>query len=285
MDIGELEKLSTSEIEDRLDKLPVGYISKKIIKGREYCYYQWRENDKVKSRYLKKNEIEPLIIEIEERKGLQKILKERAQQERVKAYASAIGYLGNDVAIGVQDFARIVERKSFYVDKTKFIMDWWARPDIITLINRPRRFGKTLNMSMLYYFFSNMQADSKLFDDLYIGNFGEYMKIQGTYPVIFISFAGVKFGNSGSAFSAFDYLFWNLYSKFAYIFNSDFVTKDERAYYEVICGRKDPDHGANALNFLSGILYRYYNKRVIILLDEYDTPLIEVFSEGGGMKC
>ena len=73
MDIGELEKLSTSEIEDRLDKLPVGYISKKIIKGREYCYYQWRENDKVKSRYLKKNEIEPLIIEIEERKGLQKI--------------------------------------------------------------------------------------------------------------------------------------------------------------------------------------------------------------------
>ena len=79
----------------------------------------------------------------------------------------------------------------------------------------------------------------------------------------------------------FENLFWNLYSKFAYIFNSDFVSKDERAYYEAICGRKDPDHGANTLNFLSGVLFRYYNKKVIILLDEYDTPLIEAFSEGG----
>lgn len=97
------------------------------------------------------------------------------------------------ISIGVQDFAKIRENGYFYVDKSAFIKEWWESGDDVTLITRPRRFGKTLNLSMLYYFFSNKYQDKGiLFKDLTIWKEEKYTELQGTYPVIFLSFAGVK---------------------------------------------------------------------------------------------
>ena len=97
------------------------------------------------------------------------------------------------IGIGKQDFAALRENQCFYIDKTDFIKQWWESQDDVTLITRPRRFGKTLNMSMLNCFFSNIYADrSDLFDGLDIWNEEAYRKIQGTYPVIFLSFAKIK---------------------------------------------------------------------------------------------
>ena len=101
--------------------------------------------------------------------------------------------MARTVSIGTQDFEKMIQRNCFYVDKTGFIKEWWESEDEVTLITRPRRFGKTLNMSMLNCFFSNKYADrGELFEKLEIWKDEKYCEIQGTYPVIFLSFAGVK---------------------------------------------------------------------------------------------
>ena len=100
------------------------------------------------------------------------------------------------ISIGNQSFESIREKDNFYIDKTNFIREWWDNDDTVTLITRPRRFGKTLNMSMLECFFSNEYKDrGDLFEGLEIWNDEKYRKVQGTYPVIFLSFAGIK-GNT-----------------------------------------------------------------------------------------
>ena len=104
--------------------------------------------------------------------------------------------MGRTVGIGIQEFNEIRENNNFYIDKTYFIKDWWESGDKVTLITRPRRFGKTLNMSMLYQFFSVDYKDrGDLFEGLSIWNEEKYRKLQGTYPVIYLSFAGVKENN------------------------------------------------------------------------------------------
>lgn len=101
--------------------------------------------------------------------------------------------MARNVAIGIQQFNELIEKKCFYVDKTSFIKEWWESNDSVTLINRPRRFGKTLNMSMVEQFFSIDYANrSDLFEGLSIWQDEKYRQIQGTYPVISLSFANVK---------------------------------------------------------------------------------------------
>lgn len=100
--------------------------------------------------------------------------------------------MARTVAVGEQDFSKIVEQDSFYIDKTNFIKEWWDSRDTVTLITRPGRFGKTLTMSMVNYFFSLTHAGSALFNDLAIWKDEEYRHLQGTYPVIFLSFAAIK---------------------------------------------------------------------------------------------
>lgn len=108
--------------------------------------------------------------------------------------------MARTVAIGEQDFSKIIENQYFYVDKTYFIKEWWENGDTVTLITRPRRFGKTLVMNMLDCFFSFSYAGrSDLFENLSIWEEEKYRKLQGTYPVIFLSFAAVKSDNDQSA--------------------------------------------------------------------------------------
>ena len=190
--------------------------------------------------------------------------------------------MGRNVAIGIQDFKELIEKNYFYVDKTAFIKEWWDSGDSVTLITRPRRFGKTLNMSMVEQFFSLEYADrGDLFEGLSIWEDEEYRKIQGTYPVISLSFARVKENNYADMREKLCEVIRNLYIKFAFLKESAGMTDADRAYYDRILavevGNSDI---SSSLYQMSNFLYRYYGKKVIILLDEYDTPMQEAYVDG-----
>ena len=190
--------------------------------------------------------------------------------------------MANTVAIGIQDFEKIIERKCFYVDKTSFIKEWWESGDEVTLITRPRRFGKTLNMSMLEYFFSVKYADrGDLFEGLSIWEEEKYRELQGTYPVISLSFARVKETDYTKTKEKICEIIRNLYIKFSFLRDSDALIDADRMFFDRILAENIRDIDAtSALYQLSDYLYRYYGKKVIILLDEYDTPMQEAYVYG-----
>ena len=185
------------------------------------------------------------------------------------------------VAIGIQSFEQIIENDVFYVDKTNFIREWWESKDSVTLIARPRRFGKTLNMSMLEQFFSLEYADrGNLFEGLSIWEDAKYQKLQGTYPVISLSFARVKETNYASAKEKICEILTNLYSHYSFLRDSEALTDKDREYFDRVSSKMEDSDATSALYQLSGFLYRYYSKKVIILLDEYDTPIQEAYVDG-----
>ncbi len=189
--------------------------------------------------------------------------------------------MARTVAIGVQDFETLISRDSFYIDKTNFIKEWWDSRDEVTLITRPRRFGKTLNISMLEHFFSNhYEGQGELFEHLDIWKEQEYRELQGTYPVIFLSFAGVKETDYNSAKQAICQVLTKLYAKFDYLRTSDVLTEIDRKYWGTVSGDMDKVNAAVAIHNLCDYLYRYYGKKVLVLLDEYDTPLQEAYVHG-----
>ena len=185
------------------------------------------------------------------------------------------------VAIGIQDFSVLIQNQYFYIDKTSFIKEWWESGDSVTLINRPRRFGKTLNVSMTEQFFSvDYAGRGNLFEGLSIWEDEEYRNIQGTYPVISLSFANVKEQNYTNTRDKICQLLTNLYVKYSFLRDSDVLTDKDREYFDrVSVDMRDAD-ATLALYQLSDYLYRYYGKKVIILLDEYDTPMQEAYVDG-----
>ena len=189
--------------------------------------------------------------------------------------------MSKKVAIGIQDFADLREKNFFYIDKTSFIKEWWEGGDSVTLITRPRRFGKTLNISMLEQFFSVKYAErSELFEGLSVWEDEEYRQLQGTYPVISLSFARVKETNYESTREKICEIITNLYSNFAFLRDSDVLTKKDKVYFDRIgYGMSDSD-ATSSIHQLAGFLSRYYGKKVIILLDEYDTPMQEAYVYG-----
>ena len=189
--------------------------------------------------------------------------------------------MARTVAIGIQDFEKIVDRNCFYVDKTAFIKEWWESNDEVTLIARPRRFGKTLNMSMLDYFFSNRYADKgHLFEGLSIWEDEKYRALQGTYPVISLSFANVKEQNYQTTRKKICQLITKLYAENAFLLDSGILYETDKSYFKRVTENMDDSDATLALYQLSDFLYRYYGKKVIILLDEYDTPMQEAYVGG-----
>ena len=185
------------------------------------------------------------------------------------------------ISIGKQSFSSLREKNYFFVDKSYFIKEWWEKGDDITLITRPRRFGKTLNMSMLDCFFSNKYANrADLFEGLSIWQDGEYRKLQGTYPVIFLSFAAVKAGNLKDAKTQIKQEIARLYEENRYLLESNVLSDNERKIYNSTTIQMDDTMAQNALKTLSVWMERYYGKKVIILLDEYDTPMQEAYVQG-----
>lgn len=189
--------------------------------------------------------------------------------------------MARTVAIGIQNFDVIIENDYFYVDKTEFIKEWWESGDSVTLITRPRRFGKTLNMSMLECFFSNKyEGRTDFFEGLSVWKDEKYRKIQGTYPVISLSFASVKTVEYSVARKQICDLLASLYERNRFLLEKDILSENEKAEYLTISNRMDDATAAQALHKLMEYLSRYYGKKVIMLLDEYDTPLQEAYVNG-----
>ena len=185
------------------------------------------------------------------------------------------------VAIGIQSFDKIRKDGYFYIDKTGFIREWWESGDDVTLITRPRRFGKTLNMSMLEAFFSVSYADrSDLFEGLSIWQDEKYRTLQGTYPVIFLSFTEIKESVYQSAKNKIYQLITDLYEKITFLLEVRDISEENRRFFLSV-GMDMPEYVATrALHKLSELLSRHYGKKVIILLDEYDTPMQESYVKG-----
>ena len=193
--------------------------------------------------------------------------------------------MARTVAIGLQSFEKIRENDYFYIDKTKFIKEWWESGDDVTLITRPRRFGKTLNMDTLNCFFSNKYADrGDLFAGLSIWEEEKYRKLQGMYPVIFVSFAEVKCKNFEDAKVQLFEIFENEYSKHPYLpenhYLSGIINRREALKKEGKTYTVSTNELVGVMYQLSRYMYEQYDKKVIILLDEYDTPMQEAWLNG-----
>jgi len=187
------------------------------------------------------------------------------------------------IGIGNQGFDKIRENNYFYVDKTGFIKEWWESGDDVTLITRPRRFGKTLNMDMLKCFFSNQCAGrSDLFEGLSIWNEEKYRELQGQYPVIFISFATIKADNYVDARDGIISTVYRAYQEYHSILEDDMFFIELKNYISTITPDRKMTNEAlfGALNYLSDCLFNYYGKKSIILMDEYDTPMQEAYIHG-----
>lgn len=215
------------------------------------------------------------------------------------------------VGIGHQNFEKLVTMDYFYIDKTMFIKEWWESGDEVTLITRPRRFGKTLNLSMVENFFSVEYTQSSflashpggpdmpgslkdsgsdtvflhtdrgsLFQGLAIWDEEKYRKLQGTWPVIFLSFANVKEISFPNARKKICQLIKNLYNKYDFLLEGSYLNEDEKKAYQEISADMEDYLASDSLSNLSDYLMRYYGKKVIILLDEYDTPMHEAYVGG-----
>ena len=185
------------------------------------------------------------------------------------------------IAIGKQSFEDIRKKDCFYIDKTDFIKDWWESADDVTLITRPRRFGKTLNMDMLKCFFSNQYEGRKeLFEGLGIWKDEEYRELQGTYPVIFLSFADIKGNTFEMARQQVCIKILDLYEENEYLLEGDMLGESEKAFYKSVSMDMSDAIISTSLNKLCVFMYKYYGKKVIIILDEYDTPMQEAYMNG-----
>lgn len=185
------------------------------------------------------------------------------------------------ISIGNQNFENIVANDYFYIDKTMFLKEWWENGDAVTLITRPRRFGKTLTMSMVETFFSTAYAGrGDLFAHLSVWQEERYRELQGTYPVISLSFAGIKETNYPHVREKINHLITGIYARHAFLLEGDCLTEQEKEMFRRKTVNMGDVDAALSLNQLSEYLCRYYGKKVIILLDEYDTPLQEAYLHG-----
>lgn len=184
------------------------------------------------------------------------------------------------VGIGIQDFSKIQYENVFYVDKTRFIKEWWESRDEVTLITRPRRFGKTLTMSMVEQFFSVEYAGIKCFRDMNIWKEQKYRELQGTYPVISLTFSSVKERNYEEAKKKICATIQMLYQKFRFLLDEGILSEQEKEEFLMVSAETPEYEASLTLKKLSAYLSRYYGKNVILLLDEYDTPMQEAYVKG-----
>ena len=189
--------------------------------------------------------------------------------------------MARTVGIGIQDFGKIIRNNCFYVDKTALIKEWWENQDDVTLITRPRRFGKTLAMSMLEHFFSVEHADKgALFEGLDIWKEERYRSLQGSYPVIFLSFADVKETSFGNARDKICRIIKSLYDRYSALQDKEPNPKKLPDIFDEISPTMGDPVASYSLKALSEFLADHYGKKVIILLDEYDTPMQEAYVYG-----
>ena len=185
------------------------------------------------------------------------------------------------VNVGEQRFDRLREENKFYIDKTDFIREWWETSSTVTLVTRPRRFGKTLNMSMLECFFSCQYANrNDLFEGLSIWSEEKYRQLQGTYPVIFLSFANIKAIEYEKMKYKMTEVSAKLYEQNRYLLDSGLLSENEKEYFKNIKAGMGDAVASGAVHSMANFMQRYYGKDIIIILDEYDTPMQEAWLSG-----
>ena len=184
------------------------------------------------------------------------------------------------VGIGLQDFGKIQELDTFYIDKTHFIEEWWEAKDDVTLITRPRRFGKTLTMSMVEHFFSVEHAGDGMFAPYSIWKKESYRSLQGTYPVIMLSFSDIKENSWPEARNKICENIVDLYNHYDFLGQGELLNAREKQYFYRVSADMADSEASIAIRRLCGYLCRYYGRKVIILLDEYDTPVLEAYTGG-----
>ena len=185
------------------------------------------------------------------------------------------------IAIGKQDFVQIREKNIFYVDKTFFIRDWWNAEDDVTLICRPRRFGKTLTLRMVEAFFSNFYPNRRdLFEGLSVWEDEAMREYQGIYPVISLTFSTVKENNYYGALERIRRIVQDEYDKWRRFLKNSVADENDKRRLERYCEQISDSELVDSIAMLSRILSYHFQKKVIILLDEYDTPLLEAYNYG-----
>ena len=195
--------------------------------------------------------------------------------------------MGRTISIGAQSFEFIRKNDYFFIDKTGFIKEWWENGDAVTLITRPRRFGKTLNLDMMNCFFSRAyEGRGELFEGLSIwedkspGGDYKFRGLQGSYPVIFLSFAGIKGQTFEETKQGIKYALERLYREHKYVTDRKGMDEKELDFFDSVSSRMTDDVAVLALKYLSDYLEAYYGQKVLIFLDEYDTPLQEAYVYG-----
>ena len=184
------------------------------------------------------------------------------------------------LAIGLSDFKHLIEEDFYYFDKTKFIEEVIKDGSQVKLFARPRRFGKTLNMSMLKYFFDieNKEENKEIFKDLYIEK-TEAFKEQGQYPVIFLSLKDLKALTWEEMEEKITVIVSELFSEYNYLIN-ELVETDSDKFKKIINENANLSNLGRSLKFLTKILYEKYKKKVVVLIDEYDSPLVSAYING-----
>ncbi len=189
--------------------------------------------------------------------------------------------MGKTVSIGAQSFEFIRKNECFFVDKSDFIREWWENADAVTLIARPRRFGKTLNLDMLNCFFSRAyEGRGELFEGLSIWENEKYRELQGSYPVISLSFADIKGETFEETKQGIKHVLEKLYRIHRYVKDTKSMDEKDMEFFDSVSSRMPDDVAVLALKYLSDYLEAYYGQKVLILLDEYDTPLQEAYVYG-----
>ncbi len=189
--------------------------------------------------------------------------------------------MARTVGIGHQNYQEIIENNVFYIDKTLFIKEWWENLDKVTLITRPRRFGKTLNMSMVEQFFStDYEGCSALFENMNIWKEEKFRSLQGKFPVISLSFADIKETTFPSARKAICRNIKKIYNRYGFLLEGNYLNEDEKEIFRKVSPEMENYIAADSIRALSEYLERYYKKKAIILLDEYDTPMQEAYMNG-----
>lgn len=278
-------KQRIAEIDNRLQELPKGTLTYKKINGKSQPYVQRTVGGKSVSYYVKISEREQVFLEFQERTEL---LEERehllAYVESLKKILSRNPYLDANVGLGYQNFLDFVCGKRFYVDKTHFIPEWLANDARITLITRPRRFGKSMLLSTVRTFFDPMYADHpEYFEKLRVWKDADSRSLFGTIPVISVSFGSCKGNDFAQAMRGVTLGLYNMYIQHEYLRESPKLSEEEKAEYRRIVtsfSEQRTEYVEISIQKLCELLYKHYGKFPIILMDEYDTPLLEAYTDG-----
>lgn len=278
-------KQRIAEIDHRLQELPKGTLTYKKINGKSQPYVQRTVEGKSVSYYVKLSEREQVFLEFQERSEL---LEEKghllAYVESLKKILARNPYLDANVGLGYQNFLDFVCGKQFYVDKTHFIPEWLVSDARITLITRPRRFGKSMLLSTVRTFFDPMYAGHpEYFEKLRVWKDADSRRLFGTIPVISVSFGSCKGNHFAQAMRGVTLGLYNMYIQHEYLRESPKLGEEEKEEYRRIVAsfsEQRTEYVEISIQKLCELLYKHYGALPIILMDEYDTPLLEAYMDG-----